>query len=82
MNTPKNPAGYLLGWAVPLNAPWSASTVTRTARIFPSRLAASSPCMWKSRAKQVDIRFSDRSSIHLTGWPVMIEPTTAHRYPG
>jgi hypothetical protein len=56
--------------------------VTRTARIFPSRLAASSPCMWKSRAKQVDIRFSDRSSIHLTGWPVMIEPTTAHTYPG
>jgi hypothetical protein len=23
VNTPKNPAGYLLGWAVPLNAPWS-----------------------------------------------------------
>ena len=79
MNTPKNPAGYLLGWATPLNAPWSASTVTRTARILPSRLAASSPRMWKSRAKHVDIRFSDRSSIHFTGRPVSIEPAIAHR---
>ena len=56
--------------------------MTRTARIVPSRLAASSPRMWKSRAKQVDMRFSDRSSIHLTGWPVIIEPTTAQMYPG
>jgi len=78
VNTPKNPAGNLDGCAVPLNAPWSASTRTRTARILPSLLAASSPRMWKSRAKQVDIRFSDRSSIHLTGLPVMTEPTTAH----
>jgi hypothetical protein len=60
-----------------LNAPWSASTFTRTALILPSRLAASSPRMWKSRAKQVDIRFSDRSSIHLTGLEVRIEPTIA-----
>ena len=79
MNTPKNPAGYLVGWAAPLNAPWSASTVTRTALIVPSRLAASSPRMWKSRAKQVDIRFSDRSSIHFTGRPVIIEAVIAHR---
>jgi hypothetical protein len=79
VNTPKNPAGYLLGWAVPLNAPWSASTVTRTALTRPSRLAASSPRMWKSRAKHVDIRFSDRSSIHLTGRPTSIEAAIAHR---
>ena len=42
----KNPAGYLLGWADPLNAPWSASTRARRARIRPSRVAAISPCMW------------------------------------
>jgi hypothetical protein len=78
VNTPKNPAGNLVGCAVPLNAPWSASTVTRTALIVPSRLAASSPRMWKSLAKQVDIRFSDLSSTHFTGLPVMIEPTIVH----
>ena len=79
MNTPKNPAGYLLGWAAPLNAPWSARTFTRTARILPSRSAASSPRMWKSRANAVDIRFSERSSIHFTGRPVIIVPAMAHR---
>jgi hypothetical protein len=82
VNTLKNPAGNLLGCAVPLNAPWSASTVTRTARIRPSRDAASSPRMWKSLANDPDIRFSDRSSIHLTGFPVIIEPAIAHRSPG
>jgi hypothetical protein len=75
----EEPAGYLVGWAAPLKAPWSASTVTRTALIFPSRLAASSPRMWKSRAKQVDIRFSDRSSTHFTGRRVIIAAVIAHR---
>ena len=42
----KNPAGYFVGWAVALNAPWSAITSTRTPRILPSRVAAISPCMW------------------------------------
>ena len=32
----KNPAGYFVGWAVALNAPWSAITSTRTPRILPS----------------------------------------------
>ena len=41
----KNPAGNLLGCAVELNAPWSASTLARTARIRPSAVAAISPCM-------------------------------------
>jgi hypothetical protein len=43
VNTWKKPAGYLVGWAVPLNAPWSAITSTRTPRILPSREAAISP---------------------------------------
>jgi len=41
----KNPAGYFVGCAVALNAPWSAMTSVRTARIFPSRVAAISPCI-------------------------------------
>ncbi|COX33318.1 Uncharacterised protein [Mycobacterium tuberculosis] len=45
MNTPKNPAGYFAGAAWALNAPWSASTLDRIARILPSRLAAISPTM-------------------------------------
>jgi hypothetical protein len=36
----KNPAGYLAGWALPLNAPWSASALARSPRIRPSRVAA------------------------------------------
>ena len=75
----KNPAGYLVGWAVALNAPWSASTRARRPRILPSFVAAISPCMWKSRANVVDIRFSERSSTHLTGLPVTMAPTMAHR---
>ena len=39
----KNPAGYLVGWAVELNAPWSAITSTLSPRILPSRLAAIDP---------------------------------------
>ena len=39
----KKPAGYLVGCAVALNAPWSASTSTRSARIRPSRSAAIFP---------------------------------------
>ena len=42
----KKPAGNFVGWAVPLNAPWSAITLTRKARIFPSLVAATSPRMW------------------------------------
>ena len=43
MKTWKKPAGYFVGCAVPLNAPWSASTSTLTARILPSRVAAMPP---------------------------------------
>ena len=75
VKTWKNPAGYFVGWAVPLNAPWSASTLTRMARMRPSRVAAISPCMWKSRAKLVLMRFSERSSIHFTGLPVTTAQT-------
>ena len=42
----KNPAGNLVGWAVALNAPWSASTGRAGPRILPSAVAAISPCMW------------------------------------
>jgi hypothetical protein len=41
----KKPAGYLVGCAVALNAPWSASTFTRTPSILPSAVAAISPCI-------------------------------------
>jgi hypothetical protein len=41
----KNPAGYFVGCAVALKAPWSASTLVRTARIRPSAVAATSHCM-------------------------------------
>ena len=39
----KNPAGYFVGCAVALNAPWSARTSTRSARMRPSRSAAILP---------------------------------------
>ena len=42
----KNPAGYLVGWAVALKAPWSASTLARRPRTRPSEVAAISPRMW------------------------------------
>ena len=42
----KKPAGNFVGWAVPLKAPWSASTSTRSPVILPSRVAAISPFMW------------------------------------
>ena len=41
----KNPAGYFVGCAVALNAPWSAITSTRRPVILPSFVAAISPCM-------------------------------------
>jgi hypothetical protein len=44
---------------------------------LPSRVAAISVCMWKSRAKAVVERFSIRSSTHFTGRPVTIEATIA-----
>ncbi len=75
----KKPPGYFVGWATALNAPWSASTRARSARILPSAEAAISPCMWKSRANAVDMRFSERSSTHFTGRPVIIDATIAHR---
>ena len=55
------------GWASAWNAPSSASSETRRPVIVPSALSAISPCMWKSRANPVEIRFSLRSSIHFTG---------------
>ena len=42
----KNPAGNFDGCALPLNAPWSASTFARRPMIVPSEVAAISPCMW------------------------------------
>ncbi len=42
----KKPAGYFVGWATPLNAPWSASTSTLTAWILPSRVEAMETFMW------------------------------------
>jgi hypothetical protein len=42
----EEPAGKREGCAVALNAPWSASTRTRSAVIRPSRVAAISPRMW------------------------------------
>ena len=45
MKTPKKPPGNFVGAAVPLKAPWSASTWLRTARILPSLVAAISPRM-------------------------------------
>ncbi len=42
----KKPAGYLVGCAMPLNAPWSASTSTLTARILPSFVDAMDAFMW------------------------------------
>ena len=41
----KKPAGYFVGWAVALNAPWSAIVVIRMPSIFPSLVAAISPRM-------------------------------------
>jgi hypothetical protein len=45
VKTPKKPAGYFTGAAVPLKAPWSARTLVRMARIRPSLVAAISPRM-------------------------------------
>ena len=41
----KNPAGYFVGCAVALKAPWSAVTSTRRPVIRPSFVAAISPRM-------------------------------------
>ena len=53
----KKPAGYFVGCAVALNAPWSASTSTRSARIRPSRSAAILP------AHQVVAREAGRGQV-------------------
>ena len=79
----KKPAGNFVGCAVPLNAPWSASTSTRSAEDL---AVAGSPrsrraCGSRGRTTVV-IRFSERSSIHFTGLPVTIEPTTAQHVAG
>ena len=42
----KKPAGYFVGCAMPLKAPWSARTSTLTAWILPSRVDAIEPFMW------------------------------------
>ena len=75
----KKPAGNFVGWAVPLNAPWSASTFD------PYAPGSCRPCVDATSAVHVvvagerrcDIRFSERSSTHFTGLPVTIEPTIA-----
>ena len=64
-----SPTLNLLGCASAWNAPSSASSDVRRPSIVPSFFNAISPCMWKSRANPVEIRFSVRSSIHFTGWP-------------
>ena len=78
----KRPALNLLGWASAKKAPLSLSRWTRSASILPSESTASSPDMWKSRAKPVEIRFSYRSSTHLTGRPSSSEAAVATTYPG
>ena len=70
------PALNFVGWAS-AKAPLSESMLTRSPRIFPSRFSASSPCMWKSRAKPVEIRFSVRVSTHLTGRPITNDAAVA-----
>ena len=50
--------------------------------IVPSAFSAISPCMWKSRANPVEIRFSVRSSTHFTGRPSSSEAAVATTYPG
>ena len=70
------------GCASAWNAPSSASSETRRPVIVPSALSASSPCIQKSRANPVEIRFSLRSSIHFTGWPRSSEAAVATTYPG
>ena len=64
-----SPTLNLEGWASAWNAPSSASSDVRRPSIVPSSFRAISPCMWKSRANPVEMRFSVRSSIHFTGWP-------------
>ena len=64
-----SPTLNFVGCASAKNAPLSASSETRRPIIVPSFFSAISPCMWKSRAKPVEIRFSVRSSIHFTGRP-------------
>src|SRR2546428_11380452 len=65
----KSPAGYLDGFAAASNAPWSAIVLTRSACIVPSFFAASSAVMGESRAKGAAWMFSERASVHFTGWP-------------
>ena len=72
-----SPALNLDGCASAKNAPLSDSSLTRRPSIVPSFFRASSPCMWKSRAKPVEIRFSVRSSIHFTGRPISSDAAVA-----
>ncbi len=72
-----SPALNLVGWASAKKAPLSESMSTRRPRILPSLFSASSPCMWKSRAKPVEMRFSVRVSTHLTGRPITSEAAVA-----
>jgi hypothetical protein len=70
------------GCASAWNAPSSARSDTRRPIIVPSSFRAISPCMWKSRAKPVEMRFSVRSSIHFTGRPSSSDAAVATTYPG
>ncbi len=65
------------GWASAWNAPSSAWSETRSPSMVPSFFRAISPCMWKSRANPVEMRFSVRSSIHFTGCPSSSEAAVA-----
>ena len=71
-----SPALHFVGCASEKNAPLSESIFTRSPVIL-SSLSASSPCMWKSRAKPVEIRFPVRSSTHFTGRPIRSEAAVA-----
>jgi len=72
-----SPTLNLDGCASEWKAPSSARSDTRRPFICPSLDRAISPCMWKSRANPVEIRFSLRSSIHFTGWPSSSEAAVA-----
>jgi hypothetical protein len=70
-----NPAGHFDGSAQASKAPWSASTCTRRPVILPSLVAAIFRRHVIVAGKDVVERFSIRSSTHLTGTPVTMEPT-------
>ena len=72
------PAGNLVGSAQASNPPWSAVVWHQRPVILPSFVALSYPSSSSLLAKAVVIKFSIRSSTHLTGSPVTMDATTEH----